>query len=109
MYYVYLLRCADDTLYCGVSTNWQRRLRQHASGSSSAARYTRAHPPRELAALWECGEKGDALRLEYRIKKLRREEKLRLIEEEDAFSTLPGMPDAALYRRDLLARWEAEE
>mgnify|MGYP002310988252 FL=1 len=41
MWYVYLLRCADATLYCGVTTDMERRLREHNAGSRGA-KYTRA-------------------------------------------------------------------
>ena len=47
MWYVYLLRCADATLYCGVTTDMERRLREHNAGSRGA-KYTRARRPVEL-------------------------------------------------------------
>ena len=49
MYYVYMLRCRDGSLYTGIAADLCRRMRQHAGGGSACARYTRAHPPRELA------------------------------------------------------------
>lgn len=105
MYYVYLLRCKDDTLYCGTAADWEKRLRIHFSGSSHAARYTRAHPPLRPEAVWQCGSKGDALRLEYLIKQLSREEKIRLIdgltkENEKAFPEAIRLPDSALVSSD---------
>ena len=51
MWYVYLLRCADATLYCGVTTDMERRLREHNAGSRGA-KYTRARRPVELVAAW---------------------------------------------------------
>ena len=52
MYYVYMLRCRDGSLYTGTAADLCRRMRQHAGGGSACARYTRAHPPRELAGVW---------------------------------------------------------
>ena len=77
MAYVYLLRCADDSLYCGWTTDVERRLASHRSGSAS--RYTRARRPLELAACFPVADRSAALREEARIKRLPRAAKLRLI------------------------------
>jgi putative endonuclease len=76
--YVYLLRCADDSLYCGWTTDLERRLRAHRSGSAS--RYTRSRRPVELAAVISVADRSAALREEARIKRLPRAVKLQLIE-----------------------------
>jgi predicted GIY-YIG superfamily endonuclease/uncharacterized protein YndB with AHSA1/START domain len=75
--FVYLLRCADGTLYCGWSTDPERRLRQHLAGTAS--RYTRRRRPVELVWSAECVDRSDALRVEARIKRLTRAEKRALI------------------------------
>jgi putative endonuclease len=75
--YVYLLRCADDSLYCGWTTDPERRLRQHQAGSAS--RYTKRRRPVEYALLLPAADRSAALRTEARIKKLSRTEKLALI------------------------------
>lgn len=72
MYYVYMLRCRDGSLYTGTAADLCRRMRQHAGGGSACARYTRAHPPRELAGVWRTERQRDALRLEYAVKQLAR-------------------------------------
>ena len=77
MAYVYLLRCADDSLYCGWTTDVGRRLAEHGAGSAS--RYTRSRLPVELAAVFEAADRSAALREEARIKRLSRAEKLDLI------------------------------
>ncbi|TAM59873.1 GIY-YIG nuclease family protein [bacterium] len=74
--YVYLLRCRDGSLYAGWTTDLTRRLRAHASGRG--ARYTRARLPVALAASWEVAGRSEALRLEARIKRLSRTEKIAL-------------------------------
>jgi len=76
---VYLLRCADDSLYCGWTTDIERRLAAHQSGTAS--RYTRSRRPVELAFVCSVPDRSAALREEARIKRLSRAAKVRLIEE----------------------------
>jgi putative endonuclease len=75
--FVYLLRCADGSLYCGWSTDPERRLRQHLAGVAS--RYTRPRRPVELVWSAPCLDRSAAMREEARIKRLTRAEKLLLI------------------------------
>ena len=75
--HVYLLRCADGSLYCGWTTDLQRRLAEHQAGTAS--RYTRSRLPVSLAWSKAVASRGEALREEHRIKRLPREEKLRLL------------------------------
>lgn len=76
--HVYLLRCADGTLYTGWTADLERRLAAHAAGSAS--RYTRTRLPVELAGAWPMPDRTAARREEARIKALTRAEKLRLLE-----------------------------
>jgi len=73
---VYLVRCADDTLYCGITNDLAARMAAHSAGKG--AKYTRGRGPFELVATRRCREKGTALKLEYAIKQLDRGQKLRL-------------------------------
>jgi putative endonuclease len=75
--YVYLLRCADDSLYCGWTVDVEKRVAMHEAGRAS--RYTASRRPVELAASWEVDTKTDARRMEARIKRLTRAEKLDLV------------------------------
>jgi putative endonuclease len=75
--FVYLLRCADDSLYCGWTTDVERRVAAHASGAAS--RYTRSRLPVELVFVAPVADRSAALREEARIKRLSRAEKLRLV------------------------------
>ena len=79
MFYVYILRCGDGTLYCGYTNNVEKRLEAHRSGKG--AKYTKGRLPLELVYTEEFAEKGDALRREAEIKKLSRKEKLNIIKE----------------------------
>lgn len=76
VWFVYLLLCADNTLYCGITNNVDRRIKQHNEGKG--AKYTRGRGPVALVKFWEFPTKGDALRYEYYVKQLSKEEKLRL-------------------------------
>jgi putative endonuclease len=75
--FVYLLRCADGTLYCGWSTDPERRLREHLAGTAS--RYTRMRLPVELVWSMRCADRSEALREEIRIKRLPAADKRRLV------------------------------
>lgn len=79
-WYVYILKCADGSLYAGVARDLQRRLRQHNGELVGGSRYTRARRPVEL--LWSATEpdRSSAQRREASIKKLSREEKLRFLQ-----------------------------
>ena len=75
-WFVYLLRCGDSTLYCGIALDVEARLEQHRAGKG--AKYTRGRGPLELVYREACGTKGAALRRERTIKRLSRVAKLRL-------------------------------
>ena len=76
MPYVYLLRCADESLYCGWTTDVERRLAAHGAGTAS--RYTRTRLPVELVYTREYGTRSEAMREEVRIKRLSPADKRRL-------------------------------
>ncbi len=75
--WVYLLRCADGSLYTGWTSDLDARLRRHAAGKASA--YTRSRLPVELALAMPMADRGEARREEARIKALDRSEKLALV------------------------------
>lgn len=74
---LYILRCGDGSLYTGITTDVERRLEAHRSGKG--AKYTRGRGPLELVYSEECGDHSTALKREWEIKALPREEKMRLI------------------------------
>jgi len=76
-YWVYILCCADDTLYTGITNDIGRRVAVHNSGKG--AKYTRSRTPVETVYREEYIDKSAALRRELEIKRMTREEKLRLI------------------------------
>jgi len=75
-WHVYLLECADKTLYCGIARDPVTRLAQHNGTLPGGARYTRGRRPVRLLASRVCGSKGEALKLEQAVKASPRIEKL---------------------------------
>jgi len=75
-WHVYLLECADGTLYCGITNDITKRLASHQAGRAS--RYTRARLPVRLLWVERHATRGDALRRELEVKALPRERKLAL-------------------------------
>lgn len=67
MYFVYMLRCRGGVYYTGLAADVAKRLAQHLSGKG--AKFTRSYPPEAIAAVWRCGDKSTAARVEYAIKK----------------------------------------
>jgi putative endonuclease len=74
---VYVLRCTDDSLYCGWTTDMERRLKAHNAGKAS--RYTSQRRPVQLVYTRQMADRSAAMREEARIKRLSRPEKLTLI------------------------------
>jgi len=77
-WFVYILRCADGSLYTGIATDVTRRLSEHNAGPKGA-RYTASRRPVELVYSAACESRSDALMEEWRIKPLARSDKLILI------------------------------
>ena len=77
-WYVYVLRCGDDSLYTGVAKDVAARFDQHVRGKG--ARYTRGRGPLALLAKARCRERGEALRVELALKALTRADKLALLQ-----------------------------
>lgn len=75
---VYILRCADGSLYTGITTDVTRRLAEHNAGGGAGARYTRGRTPVHLVYLQAASNRAEAARLEASIKRLRRASKLAL-------------------------------
>ncbi|MFH2060348.1 MAG: GIY-YIG nuclease family protein [Pseudomonadota bacterium] len=71
---VYLLKCCDNSLYCGVTTDIDNRLSKHAHGSAS--KYTRSRLPVQLMASRKDLSKQEAFKLEYQIKQLPAQKKI---------------------------------
>lgn len=79
MYYVYLLRCEDDTIYTGIAADVEKRMKTHFEGGPGESKYVRSHGAKKLELVYEVDNKNGALSLERRIKSLSRSDKERLI------------------------------
>lgn len=77
MNYVYILKCKDNTLYTGYTNDLDKRVKTHNEGKG--AKYTKFRRPCKLVYYEECKTKNEALSREAQIKKLKREDKLKLI------------------------------
>ena len=77
-WYVYIVECADGSLYTGITTDVRRRLLEH-NYSFKAAKYTRSRRPVRMMWAKECENRSEASKEEYRIKRLSRKKKLELI------------------------------
>lgn len=74
MYYLYIVRCADGTLYTGIARNVRKRITEHNS-SDLGAKYTKSRRPVKFVYTRRCRNRSQALRMEAKIKKLSRTEK----------------------------------
>ena len=89
MYFVYIVRCRDGSLYTGTAADLRRRMHAHTQQTAACARYTRSHPVAALEAAWRTQTRPEALRLEALIKRLTRED----------FVNILSKPDNALTRQ----------
>ena len=74
-YFVYMVRCEDDSYYTGIASDVVRRMAEHRSQKGRCAKYTKTHRVTELVGLWTAADRSLASSLEYRIKRLSRVEK----------------------------------
>lgn len=86
MYWVYIVRCEDGSLYTGMTDDVKKRIHAHYHQLRSCAKYTRSHKVCGLSALWLCDCESAARKLEYRIKRLTKEKKLLLTENPERVS-----------------------
>jgi putative endonuclease len=87
VFFVYILKCSDDTLYVGVTTNIERRIVEH-NGSKRGAKYTRGRRPVILIYKAPFENRSEAQKREYSLKQLTKEEKLAFIAQESRHSTV---------------------
>ncbi|MCF0120794.1 MAG: GIY-YIG nuclease family protein [Oscillospiraceae bacterium] len=79
MYYVYLLRCANGSIYTGITTDPERRFRQHSGEIRGGAKASAMLGAVKMDAAWLVGDRSEASKLEYRIKRLTHQQKEQLI------------------------------
>ena len=81
MYYVYMLRCKDNSIYTGITTDIERRMSEHLN-KEKGAKYTKRHVALQMERIWSAENRSLASKLEYRIKRnLTKHEKEKLIKD----------------------------
>lgn len=69
MYYVYILRCENESLYTGITNDIDRRMEEHFSKDKKCAKYTKSHTVKNIEIVWKTDTKVSAAKLEFHIKK----------------------------------------
>lgn len=83
MYYTYMLRCEDNSIYTGITTNVERRMEEHFSQGEKCAKYTLRHHAKKLECAWESESRILASKLEYHLKTLTKIQKEELLKNKD--------------------------
>jgi len=89
-WYVYMIRCGKGTLYTGITTDVDRRFAEHQASGPRAARYLKGRGPLHLVLTVDAGDRGAALRLEHRIKRLSKARKEALIQCPESLREMVG-------------------
>lgn len=82
MWYVYVVVCCDNSFYCGITTNLERRLKQHNGEIKGGAKYTRGRRPCRFVYIKKASDRSDASKKEYSFKQLSRKKKELFISQE---------------------------
>lgn len=90
MYFTYMLRCSDNSIYTGITTDIERRMQEHFSREEKCAKYTYRHSAKKLEGAWKSENRKLASKLEYHIKKLKKQEKEDLIKNNNLINELLG-------------------
>lgn len=80
IYYFYIVRCSDNSLYCGQTTNLKKRIQEHNSSPSRSAKYVRGKRPVHLVYSEECENLQFALKREYQVKQWPKDKKESLVQ-----------------------------
>ncbi len=83
MYYVYMIRCKDNSIYTGITKDVKRRWEEHLERGEKCAKYTLNHPVEKIEAVWKTQTRILASKLEYHIKTLKKAEKEKLIQDKE--------------------------
>lgn len=90
MYYTYILRCKDNSLYTGITTDLQRRFKEHLEKGEKTAKYTLTHSAIKIEVAWKSENRVLASKLEFQLKKLSKKQKENLIQNSQLFDVLLG-------------------
>ena len=90
IYYIYIVECKGDKLYTGITTDYKRRFIEHKEKDKKSAKFTKANEVNKIVALFKTVGRSLASKLEYRIKQLDKEDKLKLIKNNRYFKKYFG-------------------
>lgn len=99
MYYTYMLRCKDNSIYTGMTSDLEKRMKDHFLKSKNGAKYTKSHEAERLEAAWSTKDKSFACKLEYYIKTLSKIQKEDIINGNKLSEYLKGKIDFRRFRR----------
>ena len=85
MYYTYMIRCKDNTIYTGITTDLEKRFNEHKTKNEKCAKYTKKHTAEKIESAWTSENRVLASKLEYRIKHLTKTQKEEIIQSQEAF------------------------
>ena len=98
MYYTYMLRCEDNSIYTGMTNDLNKRMNDHFSKNKQGAKYTKSHTPIKIEVAWSSKDKSLACKLEYQIKQLSKFEKEQLLDNKRLSAYFSGILDCRKYR-----------
>lgn len=99
IYYTYMLRCEDNSIYTGITTDINRRMEEHFSKNKKCAKYTLNHVAKKVESVWQTENRALASKLEYHIKKLTKQCKEELILNNNLEELLADKIDASNYKK----------
>lgn len=99
MYYIYMLRCEDNSIYTGIAKDLKRRIEEHFTKNKKCAKYTLNHSAMKLECAWKTENRVLASKLEYHIKRLTKIKKEELIQKNNIEELLAPKIDESMYNR----------
>ena len=100
MFYTYMLRCEDESIYTGYTNDLNKRMKSHFSkDDKNHAKYTKSHKPKKIEVAWQTKEKELACKLEFYLKTLSKKQKEDIINNEKLSKYLKGKVDSRRYRK----------
>lgn len=105
MYYIYMLRCEKETIYTGITTDIERRLKEHFNKTEKCAKYTMNNTAKKLEALWSTEDRKFASKLEFYIKRLTKSQKEDLIKNNNIKEGFKGKIEEEKYMRENIDKY----
>ena len=98
MYYTYMLRCEDNSIYTGITVDLERRFKEHLTKDKKCAKYTLTHNAKKLEVAWKTENKALASKLEFYIKTLPKSKKEELIKKNNLDEIFSEKIDTSKYK-----------